>query len=153
MSIPVIIGWVFTSIFILAPIVFFLGSYLTRDKSAEEAKAKKPKKLKKGEEAVAIEAAVAVEPKDDKFTFGKKENQKDLITASKAKSDRSEQAAGVFGFGKGKSNAGFQLPPQGELVGNEKNTPHLGSEKPVLPQPPAPTAKSRPLPPPPPSLK
>jgi hypothetical protein len=150
MSIPVIIGWVFTSIFILAPIVFFLGSYLTRDKSAEEAKAKKPKKLKKGEEAVAIDP-VALEAEDDKFVFGKKENQKDLITTSKAKSDRSEQAAGVFGFGKG--NTGFQLPPQGELVGNEKNTPHLGSEKPVLPQPPAPTSGSRPLPPPPPSLK
>lgn len=152
MSIPVIIGWVFTSIFILAPIVFFLGSYLTRDKSAEEAKAKKPKKAKKGEETVAV-GPVATAVTDDKFAFGKKENQKDLITASKAKSDRSEQAAGVFGFGKGKANSGFQLPPQGELVGNEKNTPHLGSEKPVLPQPPTSTGGSRPLPPPPPSLK
>lgn len=148
MSIPVILGWVFTSLFILAPIVFFVGSYLTRDKSNVEVKPKKPKK---GEVSVVEAATPGTE--EDKFTFGKKENQKDLITAAKAKSDKSEQAAGVFGFGKGKANTGFQLPPQGELVGNEKNTPHLGSEKPLLPPPPASNAGSRQLPPPPPSLK
>jgi len=136
-----VLGWVFTSLFIIVPLFVFGGIFLTRNKAEKK--------------TAAEQAANATEGSDtSKKAFtklgSKKPGHKDLIVKPAAQAKKSDQAAGVFGFGK--SDA-FTLPPQGEMVGSEKEAkPVSNSPRPSTPLPPH-GATGRTLPPPPPSFK